>query len=93
MQAALRDFVVHGVITNIDFMQDVLAHADFASGRVTTRWVETQFDRTPSDPVVEALAAAALADFSTPAASNVPASSRGLDPFSPWKGSGGARKP
>ncbi|MCC6569397.1 MAG: acetyl-CoA carboxylase biotin carboxylase subunit, partial [Anaerolineales bacterium] len=42
MQAALREFVVHGVTTNIDFLQDVLAHPDFANGQVTTRWVENQ---------------------------------------------------
>src|SRR6185503_18086325 len=38
MQAALREFVVHGVVTNIDFLQDVLSHPDFANGQVTTRW-------------------------------------------------------
>jgi acetyl/propionyl-CoA carboxylase alpha subunit len=31
MQNALRDFIVHGVVTNIDFMQAVLKHEDFAS--------------------------------------------------------------
>ena len=30
MQAALKEFVVHGVVTNIDFLQAVLAHPDFA---------------------------------------------------------------
>jgi acetyl-CoA carboxylase biotin carboxylase subunit len=43
MQAALREFVVHGVVTNIDFLQDVLSHPDFANGQVTTRWVESTF--------------------------------------------------
>jgi acetyl/propionyl-CoA carboxylase alpha subunit len=51
MQAALREFVVHGVVTNIDFLQDVLSHPDFANGEVTTRWVETKFNWTPpSEP-------------------------------------------
>ena len=40
MQAALQDFVVHGVVTNIDFLQAVLSHPDFQNGRVTTQWVE-----------------------------------------------------
>ena len=31
MQAALKDFVVHGVVTNIDFLQTVLAHPDFVN--------------------------------------------------------------
>ena len=46
MQAALKDFIVHGVVTNIDFMQAVLSHPDFANGEVTTRWVETNFNWT-----------------------------------------------
>ena len=33
MQAALREFIVHGVITNIDFLQDVLSHPDFRKWR------------------------------------------------------------
>ncbi len=44
MQAALKEFVVHGVITNIDFLQAVLSHPDFANGQVTTRWVETNLE-------------------------------------------------
>ena len=40
MHAALREFIVHGVITNIDFLQTVLSHPDFANGKVSTRWVE-----------------------------------------------------
>jgi acetyl/propionyl-CoA carboxylase alpha subunit len=36
MQMALREFVVHGVVTNIDFMQAVLRHDDFAKGNVST---------------------------------------------------------
>ncbi len=44
MGAALRDFVVHGVVTNIDFLQDVLSHPDFANGKVSTRWVEQNLE-------------------------------------------------
>jgi acetyl-CoA carboxylase biotin carboxylase subunit len=44
MQAALREFIVHGVVTNIDFLQDVLSHPDFAGGKVSTRWVETNME-------------------------------------------------
>jgi acetyl-CoA carboxylase biotin carboxylase subunit len=51
MQSALRDYVVHGVTTNIDFLQDVIAHPDFADGKVSTRWVETNFTWVPpSEP-------------------------------------------
>jgi acetyl/propionyl-CoA carboxylase alpha subunit len=44
MQAALKEFVIHGVITNIDFLQAVLAHPDFTNGEVTTRWVENNLE-------------------------------------------------
>ncbi|HCK66976.1 MAG TPA: acetyl-CoA carboxylase biotin carboxylase subunit, partial [Anaerolineae bacterium] len=44
MQNALKDFIVHGVVTNIDYMQAVLSHEDFANGKVTTRWIEKEFN-------------------------------------------------
>jgi acetyl/propionyl-CoA carboxylase alpha subunit len=44
MQAALSDFIVHGVVTNIDFLQSVLAHPDFQNGKVTTQWVEENME-------------------------------------------------
>jgi acetyl/propionyl-CoA carboxylase alpha subunit len=94
MQAALRRTVVHGVTTNVDFLQSVLAHPDFQEGRVTTQWVESTFGDWRPDPEVpfEALVAASLADFIQPAA---PASSGcpdvSTDPFSPWKVGNGFR--
>jgi acetyl-CoA carboxylase biotin carboxylase subunit len=91
MQAALKDYVVHGVITNIDFLQDVLSHPDFAEGRVSTSWVENVFQWQPPPIPADALLAAALADFSRPSAvsnSNGPSEA---DPFSPWKSSKGFR--
>ena len=79
MQAALKEFVVHGVVTNIDFMQSVLAHADFAEGKVTTRWVETTLESNSllfearehtltgtRAPAFQSLIAAALADLVIP---------------------------
>src|SRR5690349_1242301 len=67
MQTALKEFIVHGVITNIDFLQAVLSHPDFLSGEVTTRWVETKFDWTPlSEPSFESLFVASLADIIIP---------------------------
>ena len=91
MQTALRDFVVHGVVTNIDFMQAVLAHADFVEGRVTTRWVERSLESGSLLPWSEEQApaphiiAAALADMVFPGAKSQPAVSSETDPFSPWK--------
>jgi len=43
MQQSLERFVVQGLHTTIPFHQRVLAHEDFRSGRVTTRWVEETF--------------------------------------------------
>ncbi|KAB2919009.1 MAG: acetyl-CoA carboxylase biotin carboxylase subunit [Hyphomicrobiaceae bacterium] len=43
MQGALDRFEVAGVPTTIPFHRGVLVHADFAAGRVTTRWVEETF--------------------------------------------------
>jgi len=43
MCAALDDFEVTGVPTTIPFQRQVLAHEDFRSGQVTTRWVEERF--------------------------------------------------
>jgi acetyl-CoA carboxylase biotin carboxylase subunit len=40
MCAALNDFEVVGVPTTIPFHRRALAHEDFRSGQVTTRWVE-----------------------------------------------------
>jgi acetyl-CoA carboxylase biotin carboxylase subunit len=92
MQAALRDFIVHGVITNIDFLQAVLAHPDFRRGEVTTRWVETNFNWSLTEPPFETLIAAALADLVVSSAkSQVSGSSDEVDRYSPWKSSNGFR--
>jgi len=37
---ALSEFRLDGVATNIAFLQNILAHADFAAGAVHTRWVD-----------------------------------------------------
>jgi acetyl-CoA carboxylase biotin carboxylase subunit len=95
MLAALKDFVVHGVVTNIDFLQTVLSHPDFQNGLVTTQWVEQHMDALMESgsllPAIQERApglhiiAAALADLtmvndhSSIVATNEP------DPYSPWK--------
>ena len=92
MGAALRDFVVHGVTTNIDFLQDVLAHPDFADGKVSTRWVETNFNwEPPSEPSFESLVAASLADIVVQSQKSKVTGSNELDPYSPWKTPSGFR--
>lgn len=90
MQAALQEFIVHGVITNVDFLQAVLAHDDFADGKVSTRWVENDFIWSPpAEPSLEALISAALAD--TTIVHRPPSIVNEVDPYSPWKSPSGFR--
>jgi len=90
MQAALKEFIVHGVVTNIDFMQAVLSHPDFGNGKVSTRWVETNFKWSPpSEPSFESLIAASLADLSI--ANRQSSIGNEIDPYSPWKNPSGFR--
>jgi acetyl/propionyl-CoA carboxylase alpha subunit len=37
---ALSEFRLEGVATNIPFLRNILAHADFAARNVHTRWVD-----------------------------------------------------
>jgi len=92
MQAALREFVIHGVTTNIDFLQTALAHPDFQKGRVTTRWVETTFaEWAPPEPSFEHLLAAALAEINVSGVKYQVSGTDEPDPFSPWKSPSGFR--
>ena len=87
MQAALREFIVHCVTTNIDFMGALLAHEDFKNGQVTTRWVETKFGWQASEPTVEALVAAAIAEMGQKSQ----VEGRSVEAYSPWKVASGFR--
>ena len=97
MLAALQEFVVHGVITNIDFLQTVLSHPDFANGQVTTRWVENNLE---SDSLLSPLQqqaselhiiAAALADLTMVHGPSSIVHSNEPDPYNPWKTANGFR--
>ncbi|KXK12960.1 MAG: biotin carboxylase [Chloroflexi bacterium OLB14] len=90
MQHALKDFIVHGVVTNIDYMQAVLAHEDFANGKISTRWVDTimesnglSFDMHKQSSALQIISAA-LADFVFVNQSQS-VNQNETDPFSPWK--------
>jgi len=91
MQSALRDYVIHGVTTNIDFLQDILAHPDFQNGSVSTTWVEEVFEWQPPAPLIAALLAAAIADTRMPATGAAPLGGGETDPFSPWNSVQGFR--
>jgi len=95
LQAALRRTVVHGVTTNVDFLQSVLAHPDFQDAQMTTQWTEKTFGdwRPDAEVPFEALVAASLGDFILQSASSGSAASSEVspDPFSPWKLGNGFR--
>jgi len=98
MQAALKEFIVHGVVTNIDFMQSVLAHGDFVNGKVTTRWVEKTLESDSllsvsqeQAPGLQSLIAAALADLTIVNRKPESVNSNEPDPYSPWKNPSGFR--
>jgi 3-methylcrotonyl-CoA carboxylase alpha subunit len=96
MQNALREFIVHGVVTNIDFMQAVLETDDFKHGRVSTQWVERTLESgsllpQQKTPELHSLIAAALADVVFADGKVKSAVSNEADPFSPWKKTGNYR--
>ncbi len=86
MRDALRQVVLLGVTTNLDFLQAVLAHPIFRAGQATTRFIEENFENwKPSVKIPEEVwLAAALYDLEQPA--RVPVlPSGGNDPYSPWQ--------
>jgi acetyl-CoA carboxylase biotin carboxylase subunit len=106
MQAALKEFIVHGVITNIDFLQAVLAHPDFKNGKVTTRWVEQNLESdgamaplsitqentlTGTQAPALHIIAAALAELTIINPKSQVVHSNEPDPYSPWKVASGFR--
>ena len=98
MQAALKEYVVHGVITNIDFLQAVLSHLDFANGQITTRWVEQNLESGSSlsvikeqAPSIQSLIAAALSDLTIVNRQSSIENQTEVDLYSPWKNPNGFR--
>ena len=101
MQAALKEFVVHGVVTNIDFLQALICHPDFVNGKVSTRWVEQNLDslKESGSSLLEnhlptaglPLIAAALADLGIGNQRSKVEDPFEPDPYSPWKTANGFR--
>jgi len=84
MRRALAESAYLGVTTNLDFLQDLLAHAAFAAGRADTNFVERELaDWAPEAELPqEALLAAGLLELppNEPSADTEP----GADLHSPW---------
>ncbi len=89
MQVALKELVLHGVTSNIDFLQSILAHPAFAAGNLHTRWVETELNWKPAEISLEALIAAALHEISGIRPQGFETTQP--EPFSPWKSGNGFR--
>jgi acetyl-CoA carboxylase biotin carboxylase subunit len=90
MQQALRDTVILGTTTNIDFLQVILAHDVFQQGKITTRYIDDNLQTLlpdESDLPDLALIVAALHDMqgSTESpASPAQVADSDSDAFSPW---------
>ena len=88
--AALRDYVVLGVTTNIAFLSDVLAHPAFAEGATHTHFLDDHIPQwRPADAHLEQAAiAAALHTALAPAVTTAAGRPR---PRSPWQALGAWR--
>jgi len=88
MQNALREFVLLGVMTNVEFLQTVLAHETFRKGEATTRFIEREMgewqDEKRETRNEIAFIAAALMEMEEKkgAGDNVASVN---DPYSPWR--------
>jgi acetyl-CoA carboxylase biotin carboxylase subunit len=62
LSQALGDYRIHGVVTNIDILRDVVASEPFVAGDTNTSFLQQHFaDWQPEPPVPAELIAAALA--------------------------------
>jgi len=87
MLAALARCEVVGVATNIAFLERVVAHDAFASGRVDTGLIDKHRDALfppPGDTPRRALLAVAAADYAALVAGAASAAAASGDPHSPW---------
>jgi 3-methylcrotonyl-CoA carboxylase alpha subunit len=84
---ALSACEVTGVATNIAFLERVVAHEAFASGRVDTGLIDAHREAllAPAQPVpASALIAAAVAEYREVEAAARDAAAASADPHSPW---------
>ncbi len=88
LRAALGDYQVVGVTTNVDFLRRLVAHAAFAEARLDTGMIASNHAALfppRAAPSLQVLASAALCEwFSLREAARV-AASISSDPHSPWQ--------
>jgi 3-methylcrotonyl-CoA carboxylase alpha subunit len=97
MQAALGQYVLLGLTTNLPFLQAVLNHPEFRAGTATTQFITEgmrDWQPGPAQPPHEVFIAAALAEHlgltASQAVAGGPAAADG-DPHSPWNQTDGFR--
>ena len=93
MEAALAQFVVLGLITNIPFLRALLAHDEFQKGTATTGFIAKHFEAwkpAQAAPPTAALIAAALHDFVAASNQRPGPAAQETDP-SPWARNDGFR--
>lgn len=89
MDWALAQYVILGLTTNLQFLRDVLKHPTFTSGNIDTQFIDRHFadwaEPCPDDLPVEALIAAAIAEFQSLGSltSGGDGTPKG-DAYSPW---------
>ncbi|MDP6943369.1 MAG: biotin carboxylase N-terminal domain-containing protein [Myxococcota bacterium] len=96
LRAALDTWIVHGVVTNLPFLQALARHPAFEAGETHTGFIDEHFpdglplDDLPEDAALVALALSSLLGPSGGASPAAPTEGSG-DRFSPWLGLAGWR--
>ena len=97
MEEALRRFAVLGVVTNIPFMREIVAHPAFRDGSYDTRFIEEHpelFQLTRASELQQlAQAIASQADNRGLVAAPVQSDASDADHRSPWRLAGQWRLP
>jgi acetyl/propionyl-CoA carboxylase alpha subunit len=92
MNAALADYRLLGVTTNIEFLRDVLRHPEFVAGAATTSFIQNHMHAWQPAPVSEAaLIAAALHDQLASASKPMAGQPMSAADHSPWVRADGFR--
>jgi acetyl/propionyl-CoA carboxylase alpha subunit len=94
MDAALGQYAILGLTTNLRFLRDVIRHPAFAAGEVDTEWVESAllpWHPPEADLPDEALIAAAIADMGAGSAAGDGGGNNDGDAYSPWDRADGFR--
>jgi len=81
MRATLRRYVILGVTTNLDFLADVMASAEFAAGSTDTHFLERFTPRRVGEIPAEVLIVAALAADARRPAGTAPAAAVLTNPW------------